>query len=198
MPCAPSWEERMVLEGESAHRKLTEEYPGLKDRALKLLAIFKKLDLKPPFQLPYVAEMPQKPLISDGWPTEEDGKVMLAYSEKVLALFSGLELWLCETMTQLVLTLDTQPTIADSKLSAEIFQQIEAHKKHREEDRAEVIKNLEQQINYQKTGLKNNVNKNPIIQKNYQAKKELLEKKLSDLKALTIEELIRNRSLTDI
>jgi hypothetical protein len=198
MPCAPNWEERMVLEGESTHRKFTEEYPGLKDRASKLLAIFKHLDLDPPFQLPYVAELPQKPLISDGWPTEEDGRLMMAYSEKVMALFSDLELWICVTATQLVLTLDTMPPITNSKLSAEIVQQIEAHKKHREEDRAEVIKNLEQQINYQKTGLKNNVNKNPIIQKNYQAKKELLEKKLFDLKALTIEELIRNRSLTDI
>lgn len=200
MPCAPSWEEMMVLRGEAAAKSLVVEYPLLQNRYFEMLEIYDNLGFSITWKLNMDEVLPELPEISkESWPTREDGILMENYLNKVLEIFSKIKLWLCQTTTELILLLDKQKNKAmDANIAAKIKEQVEYHKKHREEDRAERARTLRQQISWYDTALKlNKFTNQKIRNQNLKLKKDL-EERLELLMSYPIEELIRDRSITEI
>jgi hypothetical protein len=199
MPCAPSWEEMMVLRGEAAAKSLVVEYPLLQNRYFEMLKIYENLGFSITWKLNMDEVLPELPEISkEPWPTREDGILMEGYLNKVLEIFSNIELWLCQTTTELILLLDQQKNQAmDATIASKVKEQIEHHKKHREEDRAERARTLRQQITWYDTALKLNKFTDPKIRNQNLKLKKDLEERLELLMSFSIEELIRDRSITE-
>jgi hypothetical protein len=200
MPCLPSWEEMMVLRGESAAKRLAEEYPLLQKRYFEMLEIYESLGFSLNWKLDMNEVLPELPEISkDDWPTREDGILMENYLNKVLEIFSKIELWLCQTTTELILLLDKNENLAKpASIATKIKDHIEHHKKHREEDRAEKARTLRQQITWYDTALKLNKYSHPTRRDEDLKLKKDLEERLELLMSYSIEELIRDRSITEI
>lgn len=197
MPCPASPEERAVNDAFQNLKVMQSEYPLLKNDYHVVLEIINYLGLEPMNSIEI--EEPSFPNISvDYNPSPEQGKIMEAYSEKVVNLLSNIELWLCNHRTALVKYLDTAERISDTEFSEKIEQQIQAHKAHREADRQLVIEKLDKEIQ-RFSNLIEKSNKKPAQQiLLYRQAMEKLEKKLLKLSSHSIDELIRDRSLTEV
>ena len=197
MPCPASPEERAVNDAFQNLKVMQSEYPSLKNDYSAMLEVMNYLGIELMSSI-YVEE-PSFPRINvDYNPSPEQGKIMEAYSEKVVNLLSNIELWLCRHRTALVKYLDTAERISDTEFLEKIEQQIQAHKLHREADRQKVIKiifgDMQRLNNLIKQGLKKSDQQIFLNNKTLENLKEKLEK----LSSYSIDELIRDRSLTDI
>ena len=196
MPCPPSWEEQMILRADYQAERLEKEYPALYERYLTLNELLRELKVVLPLKTFEARPAIFYPKITENdWPTYEDGQALSEYETEVISYFAELERWLCEASTALVLAWDKLEMPISKDFEAAVMQQIALHKVHREEDRQETLGHLRQMIRSIEMY---------IATYDERRQKEELERKaqflsqIAPLEALTIEELIRDRSLTDI